>query len=384
MVRRYMESTVYPKYREWIRMSGYDQTGGSATDIRNLIQFALQILPGMFCPDEGLFCVERKADGTRIGTSNRYSMICLIGLQRARESGYESTVDLDSLFDRLCSLDVPTVADKGLLLWASAVLGKESCGIHQLLTGQLETEILELTGMDLGLALAGQVAYASLSGSQDAFRSAEKLSTVILANCVQADSHLFFHKCGPGYRKHLPNFATQIYLMYALSRYSIVAEDEEAGKVAAQCANTLCGLQRSDGGWPWIYHAKGRIVEDYEIYSVHQDGMMPMALLEVGSATSGIYLGALKRGLEWLWGDNDLGVNMVNSETEMIFRSIRRSRPFDRLMLGVNCTSSFIFGRSFFHASGFGLEVNSTCRPYHPGWILQAWCGREAVLSNCG
>ena len=54
----------------------------------------------------------------------------------------------------------------------------------------------------------------------------------------------------------------------------------------SRAADRLPRLQRPDGGWPWLFDTRsGRVVEPYEIYSVHQDAMAPMALLELTEAS---------------------------------------------------------------------------------------------------
>ena len=53
---------------------------------------------------------------------------------------------------------------------------------------------------------------------------------------------------------------------------------------------------------------KGRIVEPYEVYSVHQHGMAPMGLLALAEATGDQrYVAAADRGLRWIYGRNELG-----------------------------------------------------------------------------
>ena len=143
----------------------------------------------------------------------------------------------------------------------------------------------------------------------------------------------------------------------------------------------LLRLQLPDGGWPWLYDAEtGRIVERYEIYSVHQHAMAPMSLLELAEAAGEErYADAARAGLRWIEGTNELGVQMADPRARMIYRSIRRRRPLDRLLLYANTASSRLAGRSLM-ASGGAVEVNAVCRPYELGWLLEAWCGRESEL----
>lgn len=80
-------------------------------------------------------------------------------------------------------------------------------------------------------------------------------------------------------------------------------------------------------------------------------------------------------GLPWLSGNNDLSVEMLDRDRGILYRSIRRRAPLSRLV---------IYGATAVAAAGARvpqlrttLEINPTDRPYHLGWILDAWTGRE-------
>ena len=101
---------------------------------------------------------------------------------------------------------------------------------------------------------------------------------------------------------------------------------DRALATARRVAGRLLELQRPDGGWPWIFDAKrGAVVEPYEVYSVHQDAMAPMALLELSEVTGDPkYRDAAIRGLDWIFGQNDLDREMLDREAGILYRSIRR------------------------------------------------------------
>jgi hypothetical protein len=76
-----------------------------------------------------------------------------------------------------------------------------------------------------------------------------------------------------------------------------------------------------------------------------------------------------------LSGDNDLSVEMLDRDNGILCRSIRRRAPLNRVVL---------YGATATAADGARvpqlrspLEINPTDRPYHIGWILEAWAGRE-------
>ncbi len=186
---------------------------------------------------------------------------------------------------------------------------------------------------------------------------------------------------GSGRRARFPNFATQIYGVLALTTAAKQGVDERARAAARRAADRVIALQLGDGGWPWLFDAeRGRVVERYEVYSVHQHAMAPMALLELHELTGeDHYRAAAVRGLPWIHGRNEVGADMVRRDEGLILRSIRRRRGLDRLALYAK-TAAATAGLAW-DRPGRLLELNRTCRPYELGWLLEAWAGREALAS---
>jgi hypothetical protein len=159
--------------------------------------------------------------------------------------------------------------------------------------------------------------------------------------------------------------------------------DDRALPAAIATADRLLEMQLSDGGWPWLFDAeRGTVVERYEVYSVHQDAMAPMALLELWEICGDTrFTDAVARGLSWIDCGNELGVDMVDRANRLVLRSIRRKSGHDRLWAGAK-TAASLAGISMEGATARMTETNPTDRPYHFGWVLEAWCGREGVLSQ--
>jgi hypothetical protein len=110
--------------------------------------------------------------------------------------------------------------------------------------------------------------------------------------------------------------------------------------------------------------------------------MAPMALFQLFEATGDErYVRAAGRGLEWIFGRNELARSMVDQQRKVIYRSVRRRSPFDRQLLHVNTGSAAIVG-SAFARRGRLVELNATCRPYELAWLVEAWCGREDLLDR--
>ena len=216
------------------------------------------------------------------------------------------------------------------MLWIDARRrGGRGAEIADRLEGALSTHggLAARVGMELGWIITGLAYHVAASGSATGARLLEESLDQLLAR-NRAPSHLFRHFGVSGWRRRFPNFATQIYSVLGLA---VVARPRPRRAGAARCratADRLLDAQLADGGWPWLFDAeRGTVVERYEVYSVHQDAMAPMALLELCEACGDErYVDAVARGLNWIFGGNELGANMVDRENGLVLRSIRRPR----------------------------------------------------------
>ena len=361
-------------------------TAEEPTAINDLIGFSIASLPAMRLPD-GVYCFERRAaDAVAHGRSLRYTLMVELGMERARAHGYDPGVDpaeLDELVWR--EIDSPEMqpGDLGLLLWTDA---RRGAGRGAELVERLERSLAAdgglgaRVGMELGwitTGLALQAAAHRDAGAEPVLRRA--LDQLLVEN--RAPSGLFRHS-GAGWRRRFPNFATQIYSVLALTLVAQHGLDDRAEGAARVAADRLLELQLPDGGWPWIYDAeRGSVVERYEVYAVHQDAMAPMALLELAALTADSrYLRAVEHGLSWIHGQNELSAHMVDRDHGIVNRSIRRRRGPDRAFLAAK-TAAARFGLPTPGRSARLTELNRTDRPYHFGWVLEAWCGREGALT---
>lgn len=361
--------------------------GATATTVTDLIDFALASLPAMRLPD-GAFCFERRAGEEQPRRrSLRYTLMVELGLLRAQAHGYEIPFDpaeVESVVWREIGGPELQPGDLGLLMWADARRGGgRGEQLADLLDARLPSAggLPARLGMELGWIVMGLAEHVAGGGSPSGDRLFEQALGQLLRN--QGPSPLFRHFGAHGRRRRFPNFATQIYSVLALAAVARVGLDDRALPAARRAADLLLDLQLEDGGWPWIFDTeRGTVVERYEIYSVHQDAMAPMALLEL-AAVSGDdrYAAAVKRGLAWVHGGNELGADMVDRPNGIVLRSIRRRRGLDRLWLAAK-TGAALAGLPARGSTARLTELNPTDRPYHFGWVLEAWCGREDAVSG--
>jgi hypothetical protein len=352
---------------------------------RELVELALRGLAGMQLP-AGSFCHEIVAGSPEPrGVSLRYTLMVDLGLAKAEKHGYSHGLDVlgagRTLDAGLADPDhVP--GDFGLYLWRDAVRGG---GRAEELTAVLERSIAAHGGLERreGMEIAWIVQGLALQLAAGSARGEERFrDTLDLLLANQAASGLLAH-AAEGRRRRFPNFATQIYGVLALSTVAGLGLDGRALDAARRTGDALLRLQLPDGGWPWLYDVRtGRVVERYEVYSVHQHGMAPMGLLRLAEvADVDAYAGAAVRGVPWIYGLNELRRDLVDRERSLVYRSIRRRRPWSRAALYLNTASTMSLGRPLL-GRGRLIGLNATCRPYELGWLVEAWAGREDLLET--
>lgn len=361
---------------------------------QNLLEVASAGLLPMYDPQTGLFCfkAKRTLHGLRReGQSPRYSAITLLGLHRFEQVGGQAPLEimpvLDSLLASLTWID--NAGDLGLLLWLCAEMAPEKLesldqrlGARQALRSYPDIE--RGRTMELAWFLTGLCHWA-LAAPEYAPRL-RPLATDIyfrLAN-NQGKHGIFSHAARAGslagrFRGWIGSFADQVYPIYGMTRYAEVYSDSEAQARALLCARAICDAQGEKGQWWWHYDSStGRVIDGYPVFSVHQHGMAPMALLAIADLAGKDFSPWIERGLEWINGNNELQFDMQDSERCVVWRCIRRSsNAFSNYLAAVlnSDTSQRI-------ESSQGLKILFECRPYELGWLLYAFAGRSRTQTR--
>jgi hypothetical protein len=365
-----------------------------AIDVNSLCDLALEGLAPMFDIEANLFCYRRKKTAAGMvndGVSHRYTVITLLGLLEAEASGMRSPVAWQGVLERLLeSLDwVGGVGDLGLLLWLCAAAGPKYLGqlchsvdIPKAFHRFGDTRMGKTT--ELAWFLTG-ASYAAATGQgyREGFRAIARQAYVAIKN-NQRPGGLFGHLAKratvrSALRGKIGCFADQVYPIYALVRFAAIYKEQAALDMARNCAEAICRLQGPQGQWWWHYDsATSKVVGKYPVFSVHQDGMAPMALFAVSDEIDEKFTAAAYKGLQWIGGNNELGYEMRHYSSYLIWRSIdqeQKYRAYIAHVLGMESSEQ---------TSETDLKLNLTleCRPYHLGWLLYAFAGRRNPSSQ--
>ncbi len=346
-----------------------------------------------------LFCFRLRQNDAgefeKDGASPRYTAITLLGTASAWGSAVlkeEPWLPAVRALGRLLEQRPGQfgIGDLGLLLWLDEYLD----GIW---TRRLEQELSSrrvsgaaCDAMDWAWLLTGATLNKSLATRESWIHQSRDR----LLECYHPETRIFSLRSSKnrmrasGYTAVLGSFASQVYPIFALSAYAGEFRDRAIIRLVGDAARSVCSLQGLQGQWWWIFDARtGAIALDYPVYSVHQDGMAPMALLAATRVTgSNDYLPALQRGLDHLFRYHDArtGDGFIDEAEKMIWRAVIKDKPgedpailpFGLYQTEMRWVSSQ--GRPRLFRGGAKIaaadhRLLKEARPYCAGWILFAY-----------
>ncbi len=360
------------------------------SDLEKLVALATRGLIGMFDEKRQLFChrlVRTNQGLVKVGHSPRYTIMTLLGLQELERSGGQSPFDTQAVYKSLVSDSswIQSVGNLGLLVWLTAEFQPDMVdGLRQkmVLDKALDhySDAREGRTMELAWLLAGLA---------HAVKARPKLTEPLTPLASETYRRLLENQGRHGFFGHLHtkksvmgrlrgkigSFADQIYPIYALSRFAKSFHVEEALTPARKCAEAICKAQGELGQWWWLYDSQsGRVSSPYPVYSVHQHAMAPMGLFALEEASGESYQTAIYKGLRWIYGTNELGVDMRDCKLNVIWRCVlpknKRSTYHE--------TALSLMGIASKEARKEDLEVLHEDWPYELGWLLFAFAKRSA------
>jgi len=271
----------------------------------------------------------------------------------------------------------------GCTLWASAELKleiPESIRKHvDAMLGRKENW-LAFRAQDLGMILTGVVAQAKL-GEKKWSLLAQELFRFLTERYLTPSG--LFCDAACGLRRRFASFATQTYLILACYAYGEFANDPRAVNLANACVRKLISLQGPNGEWPWFFDAPGgRVLDFYEVYSVHQYGMAPafLQLAEYHGVSDA--RAALIKGFYWVLGKNQMEIPMMLPEECLSIRSQgRKGELHSNKCRAIRALQRSILHRKAGLVNPSKLELRLECRSYELGWILWSF-GRRTDLNE--
>jgi hypothetical protein len=372
--------------------------------VKQIVDLSLRSLKQMYHEECLRFCytIAKEAPNDRV-PSFRYTAITLIGLCAAQELRVPVPFPLDEICADLAARSPAEVdlGNKALSLWAA--LNMRSSGAEMALESVLNHSGFVATCAE-GLVRSTELAWTVYSLAKawtDVTTSGGVLGRTALDHVKtrleeglrvlrsQRNGKTGLFACagiphGSGrFRDRMKTttgfFDSQVYGAMALAEAGKTLEDGALLKEARETIGTILRLQGSGGEWPWHYDIRsGAIIDPYPIFSVHQDGMGPMMLLDVGESLKMDFQPAVERSLQWIFGDNELNVSLIDENMELIWRGIRRKGLSQYALQASRVLHYYEMPAVAQWVNSVpGVTIQYECRPYHLGWALYAFCRRS-------
>ena len=363
--------------------------GSNSTEsaIQRMVNLSVRALPTMYSQEHEIFGFTRRrgADGEAhlAGKSTRYSAIVLLGALFLSENAQRQVCCGQSAYE-FCSQMLKKVhlienlGDAALLSWAAAAMHHADSAAAIERTVTLLSSDRAFTTVEAAWVLSAMTTACAFT---DVRRESQEAYERLISTFNQ-DSGIFPHltslKKGPWYRAHVGCFADQVYPIQALAKYYALSGDKTALDVANRCAAQICRLQGKSGQWWWHYDARtGHVVEGYPVYSVHQDAMAPMALLDLLDAGGANHIESIRRGIDWLIHAPEIGHSLIDENQGLIWRKVARREPgkATRQLRALASSVASSWHLSWINPLVPPTKIDYECRPYHLGWILHTWLG---------
>lgn len=354
-------------------------------NVRELNSLAARGLVSMFDTEKQLFChrlVRTERGLVREGLSPRYTIMTLLGLRALERNGGSTPFDAQVLYESFArdTSWIHGAGDLGLMVWLTATFAPADLirffrGVNLEAALDRYADARQERTTELAWFLAG-LAHAAIGSPKMAAALTDlAVETYHRMKQNQGPYGFFGHmsekkSLGGILRGRIGSFADQIYPIYAMAKFAAAFNVKEALGSALSCASAICRAQGALGQWWWLYDSRtGRTSSQYPVYSVHQHGMAPMGLFAVEQATGRSFKENIDRGLRWVYGSNELGVDMRDLTQNLIWRCIL---PKNKWTLYRDTAMSLVRPPKE-SASVIPLEVLFEERPYESGWLLYAF-----------
>jgi len=344
-----------------------------------LITYALNGLSRCWLPDAGRWSHIYHLDGRQTPNESRphsdvfYTLNVLLGLTRVSHA--PDGVKIADIFEanvrQLPNLPVREYA-YGMALW---VAGEAGLDIPAGIADHVRSVVSDagkwrsLRAQDVGMLLTGIVVQARTDPAKWT-AVADRVFSRLAADFAWPSG--LFGDAPSGLRHRFASFASQVYLTLACYSYGELTGDPRAIEMANNCSRKLIALQGPQGEWPWFFDAKaGRVVDFYEVYSVHQYGMAP-AFLEFSERHGVVEArAALIKGFKWVLGANQLAKPMLAPALSLSIRSqVRKGELHTDKRRALRAIANAAVGQSSGLTAASNLELRLECRSYELGWIL--------------
>lgn len=310
----------------------------------------------------------------------RYTVNVIAAFQKA-QNYYKIPWDLDQLIETYVTKHLPhdlDVANRGLLLHI-LTLQKHAASkeLYHWLVKKLgsKSRALKYPLQHLAWSSIGLTTYANKYRDEATINFARKVLNYLYQDLMNQTT--LIPKYNQSSRGIFVSFGYIAYFLKAIHHFAATFNDSSIKAIFKEAVKRVLALQGENGEWPWFINSStGKILDWYQIYSVHQDSMAMLFLLPAFDMGVEGAEEAICRSYRWLFGNNELNKYLILKEPLFIYRSIKRKESFEKEMRSLRTIKNSIFNKQAKRVPSQKLIIDKVCRSYHLGWILYVWSDR--------
>lgn len=348
-----------------------------------LLEKCLNLIQNMFDEKRCIFSYSTSIkDNSYINDFNnpliyRYSINSFLGILKYNK--HSNVKYFENEFDKFINLhykSISNLGDKGLLLYALSISKHDFAKkiLNELLKLP-KKNLLNLNLQEISWLILGLVKYLEYFKNENVIEDLLRYFSILNTNYLNRDTLLPYHEHKFNLRKNFVSFGGIVYFLKSLYEYSNILDDPYSRIIFKELVEKVIKLQGYDGSWGWFYYINNpKVVDYFQIYSVHQDSMALLFLIPAEKLNIEYSKDAIKKSVNWLFGDNILNQNMINEQPFFIFRSIRRKKILnEKIERILRAYKNSILNKNDNLLKAKFLEINKECRSYHIGWIIYVW-----------
>ncbi|HEX3425554.1 MAG TPA: hypothetical protein VHT30_05445 [Acidimicrobiales bacterium] len=360
--------------------------------MNGLCQGALSVLEKVYDEDSALYPFTNWLVGREYRSiydhrmTIRSTINCLLGLQQASRQEPDDALlgSVDRQTRRFLALHGERVlvpGDLGLLLVLLAGGDADQAGATvERITAIAErpTALRKLTVQDVSWLLWGCVSAAE-AGFAGTEQLAHRLFDVMARHFCPRRAALPCHRVTKA-RFGVVSFGACTYFLRAVHDYASWCDSTAARQLFDRALEAILAAQGPNGEWPWLLrNTDGRPLDVYPVFSVHQLSMCLLFLCPGSTGCSPHVAPAVTSSMEWVKGNNQLGIKMYQQDPFFVYRSLERRARLPRAERYARALSVSASGRRAALVENRRLFVNRESRSYELGWALYTHSGNPGL-----
>ena len=349
-----------------------------------LIDNSLDLLENMYDDVNQLFSYSTKLQGSKFVNDffnigkYRYTINVLLGLAKIKnQNRWNLELLSNNYYNKYYKIDT-NIGNRGLFLKLLSLLDLDIANsvFYDLVCYISNKNLNNLNIQEISWLLLGFNEYCYKNSNNNAKKITRKIAHKIVNDYLNGTTLIPKHN--HTIRGNFVSFGGIVYYLMSLYEFANNYNDNYFLSIFRESVSQIIRLQCKDGAWPWfIDSTSGKVMDWYQIYSVHQDSMAMLFLLPAYDLDINGSEEAIVKSYKYLFGENHLNEKMIITDPFFIYRSFKKNKIFEKPVRLISSIVRKVSRLENKNPTDNSISLNKECRSYHLGWILYAWHNRN-------